>query len=285
MSKTEEYVDVRTGAELLGVTQHKFFYHVDRGEIEIQPGTERKNRRYKVSDILKVKDRLRTKKRKPSPVLIDWLYAADVPAGLKLSQQLYSEEIDLAEAAVYQSWRRNNPYLTMAAFSPDRSECYASVQVVPLVSEQIILDVLSNKREESSILPDDILAYDKTGPYNLLVTSATCLPDRPHLLYSVLHKYMDYWISMYPERHIKRVYAQATESGMRIVQHFFMAPRPDLAYNAFMLDLAWPATARMIKTFKERLAEIAPLPPDLHWPPIETQQESTSLPKPDPPTA
>lgn len=267
LEKLPEYVGSRQGMALLGVKEAKFFYHVSRGEITVQEGRSKRARRYKVVDILAVKRRLDAGKRKPDPVLLDWLYAADVPAGLKLSQRLYPGEVDLAEAAIYQSWRKNNPYLTMAAFSKDRQECYASIQVVPL-PEPVIVDVLTCRREESSILPDEIIAYDQSGPYTLLVTSATCLPERPALLYQVLYRYMQFWIDQYPERYIRRVYAQAvSESGMKIVQHFFMSPRIDLAYNAFMLDLAYPTPARMIREFKEKLRAKAPLPPDLRWPP------------------
>lgn len=262
-----EYVDSRKGIELLGVKENKFFYHVQRGEITVEKGRAKRDNRYRVADILVVKQRILAHKRKPDPVLIDWLYAADVPAGLKLSQRLYPGEVDLAEAAIYQAWRRNNPYLTMAAFSKDRSECYASIQVVPL-PESVILDVLGGKREEASIDPDEIRSYDQPGPYTLLVTSATCLPERPALLYQVLYRYIQFWIEQYPTRYIKRVYAQAVSaSGMKIVQHFFMSPRLELAYNAFMLDLAYPTPARMIREFKQRLEEIAPLPDDLKWPP------------------
>lgn len=263
-----EYVDSRSGIRLLGVKENKFFYHVQRGEIATEPGRPKKDNRYKVSDILTVKERLQARKRKPEPVLIDWLYAADVPAGLKLSQLVYPGEVDLREAAVYQGWRKNNDKLTMAAFSKDRQECYATIQLVPL-DEQIILDVLAGRREEASIDPDEIRSYEQAGPYNLLVVSATCLPDRPQLLYQVLYNYMQFWIEQYPEKYIKRVYAQAvSESGMKIVQHFFMSPRLDLAYNAFMIDMAYPTAARMIRSFKQRLEEKAPLPPDLHWPPL-----------------
>lgn len=264
--ETQKYVDSNEASILLGEKPATLFYHVDRGEIEVIG--ERRERRYKVADILQVKARRQAKKRKPAPVLLDWLYAADVPAGLKLSMAVYPGEVDLAEAAIYQSWRKNNPYLTMAAFSPDRQECYASVQLVPLRDEQVILDVLSGRREEASIQPDEIPGYDQPGPYYLLVTSATCLKDRPLLLYQVLYKYIDFWVDMFPDRYIKRVYAQAvSESGMRIVQHFFMAPRPDLAYNAFMIDMQWPQASKMMSHLKKTLERKAPLPIDLQWPP------------------
>lgn len=266
----EEWVTSREGAELLGVSQPNFLYYARIGEVASKPGQGQKM--YSRADTLKVRKKLVIRVKKPvqEKVLIDWLLAADVPAGLKLSMHLYPGEVDLAEAAIYQSWRKNNIHLTMAAFCEDRSECYASVQVVPLRDEQVILDVLRGTREESSINPDEIAAYDREGAYNLLVTSATCLPDRPQLLYQVLYKYIAFWLEMFPQRFIKKLYAQAvSDDGMRIVQHFFMSPRLDLAPNAFMLDMAYPAVSRMVKQFKQRLEEIAPLPDELQWPPIE----------------
>lgn len=264
-----KWITSHQGAELLGVKQPNFFYYVKKGDIAVKPDSKARERLYSHDDAIKIKQRLQArKKRRPKPkkALIDWLYSDDVPAGLRLSIQLYPGEVDLAEAAIYQSWRKNNQYLTMAAFSQDRTECYASIQVVPLVDEQIILDVLAGRREEASIQPEEVAAYDALGPYYLLVTSATCIKERPLLLYQVLRRYIDFWIEQYPERYIRRVYAQAvSESGMKIVQHFFMAPRLDLAPNAFMLDLAYPPVARMIRDFKQRLAEKAPLPPDLIW--------------------
>src|SRR5690349_17232986 len=93
-----EYVDSRTGIHLLGVKENKFFYHVQRGEIATEPGRAKKDNRYKVNDILAVKERLQARRHRPDPAFIDWLYAKDVPAGLKLSQQVYPGEIDLREA-------------------------------------------------------------------------------------------------------------------------------------------------------------------------------------------
>src|ERR1022692_2102849 len=205
IEKQEEYMPADQGIALLGEKPAKFYYHADRGEIHTEtpsrPGKGAKNNRYLVADILAVKQRLEAKRRKPAPVMIDWLLSEDIPAGLKLDHQVYGEEIDLAEAAVYQGWRKHNRQITLAAFSLDRQECYASIQIIP-INEQIILDILAGRKSESSISPDDIRAYDAPGPYTLLVTSAVCLPDRPILLFELLKKYMQFWIDMYPEKYI-----------------------------------------------------------------------------------
>jgi hypothetical protein len=207
------------------------------------------------------------RKRKPEPVLIDWLQPGDIPAGLRLDQLLYSDEIDLAEAAVYQSWRRNNNRLTMSAFSKDRSECLAYMQLVPL-KEAVILDILSGKRPENSIQPEEVEAYDREGAYTLLAISAVAHPVRPDLLYKILYRIAEYWIGQYPKRYITKVYAQAvSERGDMLMQHFFMAPRYDLSPTAYMLDLSRPGAAKMVRWFQSRLREKSPLPEGLRPPP------------------
>ena len=51
-----------------------------------------------------------------------------------------------------------------------------------------------------------------------------------------------------------------------MVQHFFMAPRYDLAPNAYMLDLARPSASKIIRRFQARLVQKAPLPEELQQP-------------------
>jgi hypothetical protein len=296
----ESYVSADQGIELLGEKPSKFYYHVDRGEIATEiparPGKGKKNNRYLVADILQVKKRLLDKKTRKSPQpLIDWVVAKDVPVALKLSQLVYSEEVDLEEAALYQAWRKNNDKITIGAFNTDRTEVYATIQLVPL-PEQEILDVLAGRREESSIAPDEIESFDRPGAYTLLCTSVTALKSRPMLLYELLYRYTQYWLEMYPERYISKIFAQTvSESGAMLAQHMFMQPRYDLAYNAFELNMLWPPASKLIRKFKQQMEEKAPLPPDLRWPPVEEQQklyrfktdrdEAEAKQKLDPPTA
>jgi hypothetical protein len=266
----DEFVPWSQGAELLGMKRTAFFHYVRTGQIRSEPGRQPRDGRYSLEDIYQLKERREQgKPRKPykkklAPVLVDWLQPSDIPAGLKLDYLLYQESIDLAEAAVYQAWRRNNNLLTMGAFSKDRSECLAYLQLVPL-QEQTILDILRGKREENSIKPEEVLAYDKPGAYTLLGISAVCHPERPDLLFRLLDKIMDFWVEQYPERYVTKVYAQAvSERGDMLVQHLFMAPRPDLAPHAYELSLARPAASRIVRRFQEKLLAKAPLPPDLH---------------------
>jgi hypothetical protein len=274
MNGENEYVPADQAIELLGEKPEKFYYHSGRGEIRTetppQPGKGKKNNRYLVSDILALRRRLiaQRQKKRPEPV-IDWMYTKDLAAGVKLAQALYDDGVDLAELVVYQSWRKNNEHLTLAAFSQDRSEAYASIQVVPL-PEQVILDVLSGKRTENSIQPDEIRSYNEPGEYTLLGTSAIVLKSRPELLLKLLRRYMEFWIEMFPDRYISRIYAQAVSNdGDRLTSSLFMAPRYDFTgpYPSYMLDLARPGRSKLINWFQEQLKAKAPLPPDLHWPP------------------
>lgn len=267
----EEFVPWSQGAELLGMKRTTFFHYVRTGQIRSEPGRQPRDGRYSLADIYKLKERREQgKPRKPykkklPPVVVDWLQPSDIPAGLKLDYLLYHEDIDLAEAAVYQAWRRNNNLLTMGAFSKDRSECLAYLQLVPL-PEQTIFDILSGKREENSIKPEEVLAYDKPGAYTLLGISAVCHPERPDLLFRLLDKIMDFWVDQYPERYVTKVYALAvSKRGDMLIQHLFMAPRPDLARNAYELNLARPAASKIVRRFQEKLIAKAPLPPELQY--------------------
>jgi hypothetical protein len=174
----------------------------------------------------------------------------------------------LAEAAVYQSWRKKNQNLSVAAFdAKDRNICLGYVGLIPL-PEQVCIDIVRGIRDDKSIAVDDVEGYDRSGAYTLLAISAVTHPDRPDLLYALLYRHMNFWIEMYPERYIKKIYAQAvSERGEMLIQHLFMAPRPDLAYNAYELNLARPSASKVIRSFKQRLTEKAPLPSDLQWPP------------------
>lgn len=270
----DEWIPGRKAAGMLGMSQTNFLYYVRNEEIAIKPGTKERSRLYSHADTLKVQKRLqeKTKKPKPEKPLIDWVGASDVPIALLLSQQVYNEEVDLQEAALYASWRKNNDKITIGAFNQERSEVYATVQLVPL-PEKIILDVLAGRREESSIAPDEIEGFDRPGAYTLLCTSVTALKSRPMLLTELLKRYIAFWLEQYPERYIHKIYAQTvSESGAMLAQHMFMAPRPDLAYNAFELNLLWPPASKLIRQFKAQMEEKAPLPDALCWPPAHLEE-------------
>jgi len=109
------------------------------------------------------------------------------------------------------------------------------------------MDVLKGNRSEMDIQPDEILAYDRPGGYNLLVESAVSHPDHPEQLGKVLKGLADFWCGQYPERYIEKIYAQAvSEKGDVLIQKLYFAARYDIAETAFMLDLKHPGASRLI---------------------------------------
>lgn len=260
MKDTSRWVPLRKALEISEMKPGTFTYYVRTGRVRKQAGQGQRDTLYNEDDVHKLK-----KERKPrnykrgekqeETVLIDWIKTSDVPSGLKLAQALYHEDVDLADVARYQAWRKYNPHLNMGAFSPDREICYAAIMLVPL-KEQLILDILSEKRDESSIEDTEVDRYDHPGEYTLLAASALCLPDRPSLLYRVMAKFIDFFVEIYPEKYISRIYAQTvSDTGFMLVQHVFMTPRYDLADNAYMLDMARPSASKIIRRFQARLAE------------------------------
>lgn len=275
-SATQIYVPWSEGARILGVKRSAFFYLVKSGQIRIEEGRGPRDGRYSLEDIEELKQRRasgkprklpRPYRKRAMPVVIDWLSAADIPAILRLDYLVY-DEMYLAEMEVYRKWSEKNPYLAMCAFDPksDRQTMLAYVAALPL-DESVILSVLRGEREEKDLTDSEMQTYERTGGYTLLANSAVCLPEYPDLLDRILLRLMDEWVQRYPERYITRIYAQAeSASGDRMVQHFFMAPRYDLAKNAYMLDLARPSASKIIRRFQERLAQKAPLPEELREP-------------------
>ncbi len=263
---------VRYGAalELLKpFDKNAFNYRVRTGDIQVRE--DEYGKLYEIKSIKRVKEHLSNERKKEvykGEFIIDWTQPEDYASGIKLDMQVYDLDIALADEAIYQSWRKNNNNrLSIAAFNADRSERYASIKLIPLREEQTALDILSNKRHENDLQADEIRNYDEPGPYIILAIDAVALSEYPYLLNRILRKWMDFWVEQYPERYVKRIYTQAvSESGYRMVQHFFMSPRFDLAPNAFMLDLAYPSASKVIHNLQEKLKEKAPLPPALQPP-------------------
>ena len=266
------FVTWSEGAEILDLKRTAFFHLVNSGQIRSEPGRGPRDGRYSLSDIESIKQqRANGKKRKtwrrPTPALIDWLSPRDIPAILRLDQIVY-DEIYLAEMEVYRKWSEKNPYLAMAAFDPksDRQVMLAYIAALPL-DESVIFSVLRGERQETDLEADEMQTYDRPGAYTLLANSAVSLPEYPDLLNRILLRLMDAWVDRYPEQYVTRLYSQTvSESGDRMVQHFFMAPRYDLAPNAYMLDLARPSASKIIRRFQARLTQKAPLPKDLQQP-------------------
>lgn len=266
------YVRYGKALELLNpFDKNTLNYRVRTGDILVQE--DEHGKLYEISSLQKVKKYLLNERKKEEyqgKFLIDWTLPSDFPSGIKLDMQVYDLDVALADATTYQSWRKNNhDHLSIAAFSEDRSERFASIKLMPLKDEQTAIDILSNKRSENDLRPDEIRNYDEPGPYIILAIDAVALPEYPYLLNRILRKWIEFWVEQYPDRYMKRIYTQAvSDSGYRMVQHFFMSPRFDLAPNAFMLDLAYPSASKIVRNLQERWKEKAPLPPDL-LPPIK----------------
>lgn len=246
-------------------------YRVRAGDILVKEDEHGKI--YEIESIQKVKEYLLSerqgqKEKYKGPFIIDWTTPADFASGIKLDMQVYDLDVALADADTYLSWRKNNNNrLSIAAFSADRSERFASIKLMPLKDEQIAIDILSGKRSENDLQADEIRNYDEPGPYIILAIDAVALPDYPYLINRILRRWIEFWVEQYPERYVTRIYTQAvSESGIKMVQHFFMSPRFDLAPNAFMLDLAYPSVSKIIGSFQNQLKAKAPLPDELQPP-------------------
>jgi hypothetical protein len=139
--------------------------------------------------------------------------------------------------------------------SPKRENILAYISLLP-VAEDCILDVLSNKRHETTISTDEIEVYDRKGAYTLLAESVVCHPEHTHKFIPLILRYMDYWCDQYPDRYITKIYAQAASpNGDILIQKLYFAPMYHLARNAFMLDLERPAASKVIRHFQECLSE------------------------------
>jgi hypothetical protein len=269
--EADAYVSFSRALDLFKpLDKNAFNYRVRKKEIATKEDESGKTL-YGVQSVVAVRNALlkRASRRHKQPeVITDWLQPTDIPASLALDQIVY-HEMSLAEAEVYMAWRRKNPYISMAAFdAADRRTCYAYIGLIPL-PEAVILDVLTRKKDEKEITPDEILTYDQPGEYTLLANSAVVHPDYPELVSKVITAIADYWEEQYPERCIKRIYAQAvSEQGRTMAQKLYLGPLYILqnqemvrVADAYVLDLSDTAASRIIRQFQEKLrAKAAHLP-------------------------
>jgi hypothetical protein len=82
----EEYVPSSVGEKILGVDTGKFFYYVQSGQIAREPGSPKRNARYSVADILKVKEKRASRQRNKKTIhgMVDWIGVDDVLTSLQL---------------------------------------------------------------------------------------------------------------------------------------------------------------------------------------------------------
>lgn len=259
----DTYVSFSRALELFKpLDKNTFTYRVRKKEITTKDGGSGKTL-YGVQSTIAVRNTLLKKasrRDKQPEVITDWLQPTDIPAALALDQIVY-HEMFLAEAEVYMAWRKKNLHISMAAFdAKDRKTCYAYIGLIPL-PETIILDVLTGKKDEKEITLDEILTYDQPGEYTLLANSAVVHPDHPELISKVITAIANYWVEQYPERRIKRIYAQAvSDQGRIMAQKLYLGPlyivqNQEMVRieDAYVLDLGDIAASRIIREFQEKI--------------------------------
>lgn len=250
----EKYVDSREGAELLGVDTGRFFYYVQSGQITKEPDSPKRNARYSVTDILKVKEKLASKKRTRNTPhhIVDWIGVNDVLTSLQLDYRVYGDEVFLADLPYYAERVKRNPHVALAVYdSPKRERILAYISLLPL-PEQTIIEVLRGTRHETKIRTEEIETYERKGNYTLLAESVVTDPNHPELLNTLLRHLTEYWCEQYPDRYVTKIYAQAeSRHGDILIQKLFLAPREDLAPNAYVLNLMRPGASRFVLSFQK----------------------------------
>ncbi|MBV9689499.1 MAG: hypothetical protein JO202_07290 [Ktedonobacteraceae bacterium] len=271
----DTYTSSEARERLGGMASSSFKALVDSGAIRKVTAPGRKQGVYRKEDVDRIAEekqitpssrkiiarkRRSLKKRTIPDVILDWVRPEDVPSGLALDQIVY-HEMFLANAEVYMAWRRKNSKISMGAFdAKDRRVRYGYIGLIPL-PESVILDVLMGKKDEKEITPDEILTYDEPGEYTLLANSAVIHPDYPELANSIIHAIMKFWIDQYPEKRIKRIYAQTvSEQGRTLAKKLYLGPLYIMrnggltrVEDAYVLDMQEEAASKIIRQFQERL--------------------------------
>lgn len=240
----------------------KLYYRIKAGDILVEE--DEGGKMYEIASILATKRSLlheeADKKAALSKRHIRWTTPDDVIASMILDRAIYHEEY-LADIEHYRERKSKNPYTSIAVFDNDKADTmYAYISLLPL-PEETIMDILLGKRDETEITSKDILTYDEPGEYTLLASSAAQHPDYKNLLGGLIHAYMNFWIDKYPERRIKRIYAETvSESGKRMANELRMSTMHIMVdghikriENAYMLDMDEPAASRIIRDFQEKL--------------------------------
>jgi hypothetical protein len=244
-------------------SKNAFNYRVRAGDIIVKEDDGGKM--YEVESVLKTRNfLLQEEKKKKTSVRSDirWTTVKDVPASMILDQTIYHEE-HLADIEHYQERKQKNPYTSVGVFDTEKEHTmYAYISLLPL-PEETIMDILLGKRDETELTSRDILAYDKPGEYTLLVSSVAQHPDHKFLLTGLIRFYMNFWVDLYPEKRIKRIYAQTvSDDGRKMASQLLMGPmytmvegRPQRIKDAYVIDMDEPSASRTIREFQERLKE------------------------------
>ena len=245
-------------------SRHVFNYRVKAGDIVTQEDSSGKM--YEIASIISTKKALlkeeREKKAALSKHAIRWTTPNDVIASMILDREIYHEEY-LADTDHYRERKSKNPYTSIAVFDTEKKDTmYAYISLLPL-PEATIMDILLGKRNETELTSKDILTYDEPGEYTLLASSAAQHPDYRNLLGGLIHQYMEFWVEKYPERRIKRIYAETvSDDGRQMVNELRMGPMYAMVNgnlqrikDAYVIDMDEPAGSRIIRRFQEALKE------------------------------
>jgi hypothetical protein len=243
-------------------TKNAFNYRVRAGDITVNEDDGGKM--YEVASIIATKKSLlheeTEKKTALSKHYIRWTTPNDVIASMILDRAIYHEEY-LADTEHYRERKSKNPYTSIAVFDSEKEDTmYAYISLLPL-PEETIMDILLGKRDETEITSKDILTYDEPGEYTLLASSAAQHPSYKNLLIGLIRAYTDFWVDLYPEKRIKRIYAQTvSDDGRRMVSQLRMSGMYTVSNgnlerikDAYVLEMDEPAVSRVIRDFQERL--------------------------------
>lgn len=252
---SQEFVSSREGAKLLGVDTGRFFYYVQSHQIEKESGDKRRNARYRVADILKVKEKLaRRREKKGNHGYIDWIATTgEVLESLKLDYEVY-QDAELENIRYYTARVERNPHVALAVYdSAKKNSILAYISLIPL-PEQVILEILRDEREEVDIRTEEVETYERKGGYTLLAESVVVRENHQELLYALLKHLLAFWCEQYPDRYITKIYAQAHSShGDILIQKLFFSPCEDLAPDAHVLNLSRPGASRFIRRYQQCL--------------------------------
>jgi len=246
-----------------GLSANTFFRHARQGKIEkIMPALRERGAVYNMGDIKRIiAKKTRTSgqgkaEREQIATEVAWQQISDLPAILKLDLQVYKDDL-VGDIGLYIAWAKKNTNITLLSFeSGHRDTVLAYISLVPL-QEQVILSILKGERAESSIRPDEVESYERTGEYILLAESIVIHPDHPEQLNKVLGAMLDYWCKQYPDRYIKKIYADATSAqGDMLVRKLFFSPLYDISDTAYVLDLRKPGISKVVKRFQECLEDV-----------------------------
>lgn len=244
--------------------KNAFNYRVRMGDIITKE--DESGKMYEIVSILNAKQFLlkEGKEKALAKHRIRWTTTNDVIASMILDRAIYNEEY-LADVEHYRERKSKNPYTSIAAFDTEKADTmYAYISLLPL-PEETIMDILLGKKDETEITSKDILRYDEPGEYTLLASSVAQHPDIKdrNLLLGLIRFYTDFWVDLYPEKRIKRIYAQTvSDDGRKMVNHLRMGPiytmidgKLQPIKDAYVVDLDEPSSSITIRDFQKRLKE------------------------------